>query len=317
MTSEFQIGSVDASLSELDSRSKDVFSTKQDIAVGPFGVLSFVQPNNTVKSVAKETEPPTDGSFAAVTTPPRVHEQILIGDVTTQDTPITLDSFMGLDDSLQWADLFGFHSSGLFLDHSMLDPYSTLGDGNSVLYPNAVENDVLGVASSFHANKAALSGAGSRLTPAEHSSITIQDVLPEAQMLLRHFRDNVMRRWSCLPITSKSPWELIMLSEAVKTLAYLTFMGAPDLSCAKKANLYGMLSISSLHLSRISSHTPSSVHPPGHWHTFTKFTTNEARKNLQQSLRIELSGTRKAKYKDQMSAILSLLGVAVSLVAQQ
>jgi arginine metabolism regulation protein II len=282
MASAFQIGSIDASLLELDNRSKSTSGQAgEDLAVGPFGVLKFGKPRTTPEA-AQDAE----GDVAVKTSP-------------TLDTPLTIDPLVGLDDSLQWADLFGF-ASNAFVDNDVLDSMLEFSTQDTTPCLPLSHDPAMGL--------------GHRLTPTDSSFLNEKEVLAEGQCLLRHFNSHVFRRGSCLPITSKSPWGVVLLTEAIHTLAQLTFMGA-SVTSAKKANLFGLLAISSYHLFRNPSFEWQQDRQSGYWLEFSRWTTFEGRRNLQYSLKHEISGPAKAKYKDQMSAILSLLTVAVGIAS--
>ncbi|KAF2167246.1 hypothetical protein M409DRAFT_66261 [Zasmidium cellare ATCC 36951] len=304
LAASFPIGTIDSSLNEIDNKSKESCMADKDISVGPFGVLNLNRP--AVEPVAESET--ADDPMISIDQPP-AQEPIL-----DNVTPITMDSWMGLDDTLQWADLFGFGTDSIFPpSDSIFDPLLDLsGNDNLFIDPQALSDHDQGTSHTYNA----LAGAGSRLASVDQSTLTAQDVLKEAQMLLRHFKDTVVNRLVSLPVTSKSPWEIIIIQEAINTLGHLTYLESTAVTCAKKATLFGILAISAYHVSK---------NPPPNRSTTTSFdfqqivntASSEAKHNLQQSLKNELHGSSKAKYKDQLMAIECLLALAVIMGYQK
>ena len=98
-------------------------------------------------------------------------------------------------------------------------------------------------------------------------------------------------------------------SAAVQTLADLTFLQAPDVKHANKANLYGTLACSAYTIAKtqqdyinLSSTKCQRIGDNA---------SSRAKKHLQDSLRPETSGPQKAKYKDQLMAINTLIALTV------
>ncbi|PPJ58558.1 hypothetical protein CBER1_06666 [Cercospora berteroae] len=295
MASSFHDTSIDASLSELDQKSKlKNGANNEDLTVGPFAVLDFRKPQAPLSTIEETT---TEAQQAAVS--------------PVLDTPLTIDSLTGLDDSLQWADLFGFGSNGMFLDNDLFDPLLDLNDNTNMIFPNqdmTNGNEANPFMLSLHSG-----GTASNFVDTDTSNwaaINETLVLNEAQQLLKHFRNNVLRRRCSLPTTYKSPWYVTLLPEAINTLAHLSYLDTP-VSSAKRSNLYGILAISSHHLARNPLFDWQTDRDPGYWSQIAGFCTREAKSHLQHSLQNEFSSPAKAKYKDQMSAVFSLLALAV------
>ncbi|KAF2210699.1 hypothetical protein CERZMDRAFT_6503, partial [Cercospora zeae-maydis SCOH1-5] len=294
MASAFQHASIDASLSELDHKSKlKNGANVEDLAVGPFAVLNFEQPQAPLGTIEEST----------------VDAQAAVSPVF--DTPVTIDSLTGLDDNLQWADLFGFGSNGMFLDNDVFDPMLDFNNHTNMIFPgqdaaNANERNPFMPAP--HVSEVEVEYMATNMSSKEAISETT--VLHEAQSLLKHFKDHVIRRRCSLPITSKSPWYVTLLPEAINTLAHMSYLDTA-VSSAKKSNLFGILAISAHHLSKRPSFDRQSDRESGYWSNVAGFCTREAKSHLQHSLQHELSGAAKAKYKDQMSAVFSLLALAV------
>lgn len=300
LAASFPVGTVDASLSEIDNKSKEASAAGDDITVGPFGVLNFNRPPvEQVTEVEEDSLIPIDQPSA---------EEAMLENVT----PVTMDSWMGVDDTLQWADLFGFGTDSIFQpSDTTFDPMLDL-NGSTDLFIDPLATSIDDQTTAHWYN--ALTGAGSRLTTVDLSTSASDGILSEAQMLLRHFKDTVVNRIVSLPVTSKSPWEIIIFHEAVNTLGHLTYLGSTTVTSAKKAILFGMLAVSAYHLSK---NPPQNEQEPCLHKDMTQFVggaSAEAKSHLQQSLKRELHGASKAKYKDQLMAILCLLALAVSLI---
>ena len=201
----------------------------------------------------------------------------------------------------------------MFLDNDVFDPMLDFNNNTDMTFPNQDStngNEAHPAVLPLHNGGTEPSFVPTNMSSQEAINDTI--VLAEAQQLLKHFRNNVIRRRCSLPTTYKSPWYITLLPEAINTLAHLSYLDNP-VSSAKKSNLYGILAISSHHLSRKPLYDWQPNRDSGYWSAITGFCTREARLNLQHSLQHEFSGPAKAKYKDQMSAVFSLLALSVSV----
>lgn len=311
LATSFPVGTVDATLTDIENRCKGPNgSSTDDVTVGPFGVINF---NKTPTEQDAEKQAPVQEEAVIDPMPPSEEQQLL-----DQVTPLTIDSWMGLDDTLQWADLFGFGHDPIFPpSDGGFEPMLDVNGGTDMLYQPQNPSMQTGVDQPMPSAYNALAGSGSRLTPLDTDSVNLDDVLAEGQLLLKHFKDNVIARFMSLPITAKSPWEIIVFSESINTLAHLTFLTSTNVSCAKRATLFGVLAMSAFHLSKNPSFD---VHPSrqvGNWEQVQRTSSLEAKQNLQRSLKEELQGYSKAKYKDQLMAILTLLAFSVSLALEK
>lgn len=135
-------------------------------------------------------------------------------------------------------------------------------------------------------------------------------VLQDAQFLLKHFRNHLIPQFGPLPMSCKSPWETLNWSNAVQTHAELTWLQGSDIKHANKANLFALLGCSA-HI--IAKAPPSSSElDPIKGMQILEYASKRAKRHMQESLRLETSGDTKAKYKDQLMAIFSLIALAVS-----
>lgn len=135
-------------------------------------------------------------------------------------------------------------------------------------------------------------------------------VLQDSQYLLRHFRDNVVPQFGPLPMKCKSPWETINWSSAVQTQAELTWLQGTNVKHATQANLFALLGCSA-HMVAKASPSSSELNPIRGMQIL-EYASKRAKRHMQESLRLETSGVGKAKYKDQLMAIFSLIALAVS-----
>ncbi|KAJ9635390.1 hypothetical protein H2201_005782 [Coniosporium apollinis] len=224
--------SVDASLTEIDARSKDPRSSnKEDIAVGPFGVLNF----NLNATFTQSQNVHTDDASAAEELP--------------TDTPSTFDSLMNLDDSLQWADLFELDFDNMLITQQAPFVsgvqdffYDSYNIGNHEPLPLSNGSDTTTNRPQSAQNHVATDTALPEPLPSLVGIPASELELPaDTQTLLKHFQDHVIAQMAALPIGSKSPWKILNLSSAVETLAEVTFLGGQNVKHAHAANFYGPL----------------------------------------------------------------------------
>jgi arginine metabolism regulation protein II len=150
----------------------------------------------------------------------------------------------------------------------------------------------------------------SQPSPYAPTELNEAQVLHDAQFLLRHFRDNVVPQYGPLPMACKSPWETLNWSNAVQTHAELTWLQGSNVKHANKANLFALLGCSA-HM--VVKQLPSSADlDPIRGMQILEYASKRAKRHMQESLRLETSGDNKAKYKDQLMAIFSLIALAVS-----
>ncbi|KAF2179688.1 hypothetical protein K469DRAFT_741505 [Zopfia rhizophila CBS 207.26] len=281
--------SVDGSLAEIDARTKEPQNIgNADITIGPFGVLNF-------GGISHETSPVDPN-------PPNEHVESL-GD--TRPTPSTLDPFdpiLDFDNTLHWADLFELDFDSILMAQQISDipglqDFSMDGfpfDDNAA-YQNS-HNDIPPPYAAQAPNEAQSRHV---VQQPEHNPITLTEVESptEAQFLLKHFHDSVIPQMAFMPASLKSPWRIMNLPEAVRTLAELTYLHTGVLKHANAANLYGVLACSAYHLSENPAH--DSVGSKQYW------------KSLFDRIREKAKGSKKAKYKDQLMAIISMLAFAI------
>lgn len=150
--------------------------------------------------------------------------------------------------------------------------------------------------------------------PPPYSSTELDEtqVFQHAQVLLRHFRDKLIPQFGPLPMSCKSPWETLNWSNAVQTLAELTWLHGTNVKHANRANLFALLGCSAHMISKASP--PSGELDPIRGMQIVDYSSKRAKRHMQESLKLETSGDGKAKYKDQLMAIFGLIALAVSQV---
>jgi arginine metabolism regulation protein II len=253
--------SLDDSLAEIDSWSKDLDATRRDYAaLGPFGVLKRVtglQSHTT--DVPVETGDITNSPI-----------------LDTQSVP-SFDPWVDLDDSLQWADLFELN----------FDYYVATGQNNSdqnfVPYHFPASSYDIQILPSSD-----VQGVSDTLTSSATTAPT--NNLVEAQPLLKHFQDHVIPSMAGLPFGSKSPWKIFKLSTAVQTMAELTFLGKDEIKHANLANFFGILACSAYHLANDPS--SSSMHISERWANTVQVASKKSKAQVQKSLQSESQGPK-------------------------
>lgn len=301
--------SVDGCLAELD-RTKD-----RQVTVGPFGVLDLGQAE---QGVASQVAPVAQQTDADLTSDNPVPEP---GPDST--SPFSLDTLLGLDNTLQWGDLFDANPAylfaadpaGLALEAPGL-PDSTWSWPDPQQPPMQVDCVGQGVQPS-RSPHSGLTGAS--LTVPVAQSLVVGDhdsVTPDmAQSLLRHFRANLHSITRALPTGLKSPWEILNLAYAVQTFADLTFFEAKNVSHAAKANYWAVLSCAAYHANATPAARSGSSQPS--MEDTAAMTLTKAKHHMQASLKTEVQGKSRAKYKDQLMAILILTNNSVRHAARR
>ncbi|KAF2447168.1 hypothetical protein P171DRAFT_471534 [Karstenula rhodostoma CBS 690.94] len=320
--------SVDASLAQIETRTGYLQTYAEYISAGPFGVLNMAGP-----------APESTAEPAPVECPPIVQmdstaSENLLDDQTENEIgmlnvlnpiPSLVDWFdpnLGINDSLQWSDLFSLEFDA---GNSLLMPQFTADypeHGIAMLQPDsgtALSHDALhtedpapsnDVPSPVSARALDESCPFDAMIGPEQRAIYLAEVdsPTEAQFLLKHFYDFIIPGWSFMPSNAKSPWTVFQLSEASRSLSEMTFLQTGLLKRANAANLYGILACSAYHLSvRFSDRTTKE---PEYWTGLFTRLRRQANVHMQMSLREELKGPVKAKYKDQLMAILAMLACA-------
>lgn len=144
----------------------------------------------------------------------------------------------------------------------------------------------------------------------QHSSHEISQPLSScAPFLLEHYKFQSDKLFS--PLRSrKPPWEVLHLPCALSTFAELTLFKAT--THTKKSLFYAILAVSAFNLDKM---TLGQKDGSNYWWVTGEHFTRLAKEELGLSYANELDGVNRAKYKDLLMAILTIVTVSVRLVA--
>ncbi|EKG16410.1 hypothetical protein MPH_06379 [Macrophomina phaseolina MS6] len=143
------------------------------------------------------------------------------------------------------------------------------------------------------------------LRPLSPQSFSILDgssspISPEGHLLLSHFMNDFVKVAS-QNLNDKSPWQSLYFPEALKAVGQLTLRTEP--SAANLSLLYSLMVISAFHLDRLSGAEAGS----GYWWKIAETYQAKSMAHIQISLRHEVVGPKKAKYKTLLMALLALV----------
>ena len=289
-------GSVDASLIEVDAWTKN--SDRLPIGVvtiGPFSAFSMSETPTPDLSEdpaqGLEIDPPIDFTTAS-------HSD--------------LDSLLDVGNVLGWNDLFDTgldftipsHDEQSYEDPSPL-PATVIDQPCQVQDGESSDGFIrLGVVKPVDPEEATIA-----CSPSAPTEMTDEEVLFHGQALLKYFKDVVVPTYSPLPMNTRSPWEIMNCYAAVQTLADMTFFNLPNVKHANKANLFGTFACSAFSMVETQSDWPAL--PTAKCQQIVEHASKRAKKHLQESLKTETCGPQKARYKDQLMAINTLIALAV------
>lgn len=199
---------------------------------------------------------------------------------------------------------FGFHSSSLAQDQQWGPPIPLFNHAaNSVQeyagQLNIIDNPIV---------PEAILTEGAQIIETTDKSL----MLEHAKILLKHFREVVIPKFSPVPMPCKSPWEIMNWRAAIQTHADMTYLQADCVTFASKANLFAVLACSAYSIINgepsarpLSTQTAAQI---------MDYAYGRAKKDMQDSLKLEISGAHKAKYKDQLMALISLIAITVCMI---
>ena len=296
LTAGLTSGSIDASLAEVDARTKEpnrLHNAAFDIR--PFSVFSL-------------SDSPTRDQLAGA-----AHGQDNEPPIDFASTSISdLDSLLDVGNVLGWNDLFDIG----------LDFTNPSHDVQSHEEPLALLARV--ASQPFNMQQRENAGQLTRLDTIEPVSPQIGDIAPHSyartemtdmevlshgQVLLRYFKEVIIPTYSPLPIDSKSPWEIMNFNAAIQTLADMTYLESPDVKHANRANLFGTLACAAYTVA--DTQTDLAGVPAAKYLDIANHASRGAKKHMQDSLSTETRGISKARYKDQLMAINTLIALAV------
>ena len=309
LAADLSSGSIDTSLAEIDSRSRNTeWQSNGDIVVGPFSVLDMT-PASCNEAPEPAPPPPPPQNTDAVEDA-RVQEPVHVATPPPVDMPslalspssLMVGSLSQMDDFLHWSDLFDLapEPSGL-TPHPFLDAVDRLDfdPGPWPLTNSGDQSDVRGIVTP-------------QKTPPDLTFPPV-DIMTDAPFLLKHFQDRVIAQMMAMPLGEKSPWKILNVPAAVLTFSDLTFLGAQNISHARLANLYSLLACAALHLASNLDIGPGQSME--HWRQVADQTHSQAKDHMQMSLKKEIHEPKKAKYKDQLMAICGMTEYAVCFVS--
>ncbi|GLA33870.1 hypothetical protein AnigIFM63309_003893 [Aspergillus niger] len=312
LSADLVSGSIDASLAEIETRSRDTERPSQgDIVVGPFAVLDFSLTDPKSASRAHPTDETTVANDVILPSGDTLPEG-----ASGVSPALSQESIAYMNDLLQWSDILSLDPQ---LQSATLSGTFDLGDWLPLdlgTQAPILEHNLLGEAPSLMDDAAALYNCGpgqdnaSKMMPSVDSNPP--DVLADAHFLLRHFQDHVISRMMAVPLDQKSPWKILNVPSAVVTYSDITFLGSQNITHARLANLYCLLACSALHLTvNPSMRTSDSTE---RWKPVAEYAYHLAKDHMQMSLKHETQEPKKAKYKDQLMAICALTEFAVRLL---
>ncbi|KAJ6108435.1 transcriptional regulator family: Fungal Specific TF [Penicillium sp. IBT 18751x] len=302
-------GSIDASLTEVDSRSRDLDREPNgDIVIGPFAVLDFTatvpQRQPAASIVARQEDE------LASNEPEPVQEQagsLVVERIPDPSPAPIIDCLSHMDDFLHWSDLLSFSP-----DQAGLTTHPTLSTPN---YFSINLDDETGLFQDVHNAPEEPTRILNTQQASTELTSTTPEVLRDAQFLLGHFQNIVIPRILAIPFEVKSPWKILNLPAAVMAFGDTTFLGSSGVSHARLANLYGVLACSAIDLALKPS--AESMEPMERWYRTANQTYQLAKDHMQISLQQETHGPSKAKYKDQLMAANILTQYAILSGQQQ
>ncbi|KAJ5747652.1 uncharacterized protein N7511_009348 [Penicillium nucicola] len=310
LKSDLISGSIDASLAEVDSRSRDPErSLDNDIIIGPFAVLDF---STAPEKLQTQQELPEVESIPLLSerSPGALPDQIetLVSEDVQGPSPSSiLDTLSHIDDFLHWSDLLSFSP-----DQTEFAPNGASNIPNDLMFDMSQEMGLLPADSTM--NDELLRMFTPQQTPADFLP-TETDALNDGPCLLKHFQDIVIPHIMAIPCLQKSPWKILNVPAAVVTYGDSTFLGTEKISHARLANLYGLLACSAIHL--VLNPSTTSTKPPEHWWSVANQAYQQAKDHMQTSLQTETHGLKKAKYKDQLMAACILIQFTIMSGQQQ
>ena len=209
-------------------------------------------------------------------------------------------SLAALEDS-EWANPMDLLLSATEFDQGLV-PYSNI--------PGLPQDDSAGrstVVLDIPFSPTGLSGIYDGIPPPLGSPDDSTGVIPpDAFFLLEHYRLKVIHQYS--PKTQpvkKTPWQVLHLPSAMNTLGEMTMWQYTNRT--KSALFYAILAISAFHLENVSEDEITA----NHWKQTATNYKEKAMKHLQKALREEVEGPSKAKYKEMLMAILSMVTICV------
>ncbi|GAB1201003.1 hypothetical protein APSETT444_010387 [Aspergillus pseudonomiae] len=298
------LGSVDASLEEIDTRSRTPrFRSEQEARIGPFAVLHISALSNKSQDTqvpCLTTEPPAD-EIPSIQTSNASIQTVL--DVS----PAPVDPFLQWEDILdlgsEFPALLAYHDlefQSTFDCMTSLHLNGPLTDQPLIAYPTFDDDEGCDISSENTAYQQTLT----------HQSYINDDILKNAPELLKHFQTNVIPQMTVIPLSKKSPWDIVNIPAALLTLGSLTIMNCETVTHARQAHLYSLLACSAIDLATNPSKETTRFSRE-YWEKLAEQCYAEAKSHIRISLSEETGGPRKAKLKDQLMALYGMIKFTV------
>ncbi|TDZ61768.1 Arginine metabolism regulation protein II [Colletotrichum trifolii] len=321
-------GDVAFALNEVEEGSKTCGNSSQNtpvFTVGPFGVFGKEPASSSAEATFRSSSFDAGSVPSPITTtsssapanaderPPK--QPAGVGDHAESgpdeaQIPESLAGFFSESlDFLQWGDLFTWDSDvvGATAETCVAAGSSQTYHRIEVPSNSVIEND--GVMNSFADDIVTITDVAETVLWPE------VDLAVDAPLLLKHFNDEVINQMGSLPINEKSGWRILNFPSAILTLSQISMLGGrrEDVRHANLANFYGLIAVSSYHLSLNPLNFPDTARPESHWASLSSRTYRAAKHHLHMSLGTE-SGSDvklKAKYKEQLMATGAVLATAL------
>jgi arginine metabolism regulation protein II len=145
---------------------------------------------------------------------------------------------------------------------------------------------------------------GLHFTPGGYDSE--EPVTPNTHFLLKHYKSVMGKLFSPLRV-HKAPWAIIHFPRVLAILSELSLF--KKTTHAKSSLFYGILSVSAFNIDKVSLQQTGTSN---YWWAVGEHFRDRAKKELGRSCDTELCGEERAKYKDILMAILTMVTISVS-----
>ncbi|KAK5086907.1 hypothetical protein LTR05_004077 [Lithohypha guttulata] len=277
--------SIDTSLATIDSWSDGLRPHRKDaLEIGPFRVIDFtnVSQAGVQPSLPAEIVSDIDHTF----------NEPVIDDSLRITTPSSQGLATSIPDYLQWSDLFDLE----------FDTWLGAQPDDFGINTNSAEPQLGWPATSISVAESA------ELPTTSSALIDDPDMIAQAAKLIKNFSNHVIGAVGALPFNAKSPFEILNVTSAIQTYADITYLGRP-IKHANAANFCSVLACSAYYLAVNDPELGNSSN--GYWLAIATRAGNYAKAHLQKSLQSETQGNAKAKYKDQLMALICTLTYAI------
>ncbi|CAI7581334.1 unnamed protein product [Penicillium pancosmium] len=305
-------GSIDSTIEEIDARSCGPFASPfKDIRIGPFAVLNFNDVDQEVRDL------PPGGASKPIVEPPADSEPPVRGSLLPAELPELTD------DLLQWSDIFGLdddlygvtsnfplnlmsypdfsaHPDWLTYDTTCNSSSPTILDSTTEIFQMPLGH----LGQDFMSLSQTL-----QTTPTGSNPTTHVDILGDAPFLLHTFQKHVVPQLTIVPFGKKASWNIMNLPAALITLGDLTILESQEVSHARQANLYSLLTCAAVFLAKKPPTESNGDNQLTHWHQVATRSYHEAKEHTLIFMKEPL-GMPKAKYKDRTMAMCAIIEAA-------